>query len=95
MITCGRCGEPVGIGGYGSHFRIYDMYACDGQKMAIRTDLCDDCQRQLKEWLITGGYLENKSTPLPVRTMTRTLIDLRSKLDQLINSLNDKSEKEE
>ena len=92
MITCGRCGKEAGIGGYGNNFRIFETFNCDGQKLGRRTDLCDDCQKQLVSWLNNGGYIENRQDPLPVRSTTMEIVKLRNKLDMVIDKLLEEKE---
>lgn len=90
MITCGRCGEPAGIGGYGNSFRIFERFARDGQKMGIRVDLCDKCQKELVVWLNEGGYAKNHGVALPVRSTVSEIVELRNKLNVLIDKLDTK-----
>ena len=95
MITCGRCGKPAGIGGYGNNFRIFERFTQDNQKMAIKTDLCDVCQHQLIAWLNEGGYREHKEVALPIRNTTAEIVNLRNKLNTLIDKLESDEVKKE
>lgn len=89
MVTCGRCGEPVRIGGFGGSFRIFERFTCDGQKMSICSDLCDKCQRELIVWLTEGGYTENHDPALPVKNPTEEILKLHGIINKLTNEMND------
>lgn len=89
MITCGRCGEPAGIGGFGSNFRIFERFTRDGQKMAIGTDLCNKCQKELVVWLNEGGYKKNHDQALPVRNTENEILKLRDTINRLAGEMND------
>ena len=89
MITCGRCGEPVRVGLFGSSFRIFERFTRDGQKMAIATDLCDKCQRDLIVWLKEGGYDKNHDVELPVKNPADEIHKLRGIVNRLTDEMND------
>lgn len=89
MIKCGRCGEPAGVGGFGNSFRIFEMFTRGGQKMIIRTDLCDKCQMQLKTWLHDGGYAEHHVSALPVKNPADEILKLHGIINRLTNEMND------
>ena len=95
MITCGRCGEPAGIGGFGGSFRIFERFTRDGQKMSICSDLCDKCQKELVVWLTEGGYTKNHGPELPVRSTVAEIVELRNKLNALIDKLDSKEQEEQ
>lgn len=88
MITCGRCGEPAGVGGFGNSFHIFERFTRDGQKMGIRADLCDKCQKELVVWLNEGGYAKNHSVALPVKNPSDKILKLRSIMNRLIDEMN-------
>ena len=87
MITCGRCGVPASVGGYGNSFHIFEKFRKDGQKYGIKTELCDECQRDLVGWLNSGGYREHQSEALPIRSTAMEVVDLRNRLNSLIDKL--------
>ena len=90
MITCGRCGKPAPIITYGSNFYIFEKFKQEGQKMAIRTELCSKCLKELEIWLFNGGYNEHKGNALPVRSTTAEIVKLRNRLNTLIDKLDTK-----
>ena len=87
MITCGRCGEPAGVGGFGNSFRIFERFARDGQKMGISIDLCDKCQRELVSWLKEGGYDKNHGVALPVKNPAEEIHKLRGTINKLVSEM--------
>ena len=89
MITCGRCGEPAGVGGFGNSFRIFERFTRDGQKMSICTDLCDKCQKELIVWLNEGGYAKNHGIALPVMNPSDVILKLRGTMNKLVCEMND------
>lgn len=90
MITCGRCDEPAPIIAYGSNFYIFEKFKQDGQKMAIKTELCNDCHKELELWLFNGGYRDHKGPAFPVRSTVVEIVELRNKLNVLIDKLDTK-----
>lgn len=89
MITCGRCGEPAGVGGFGNSFRIFERFARDSQKMSICVDLCDKCQKELVVWLNEGGYAKNHGVALPVKNPSDEILKLHGIVNRLTDEMND------
>ena len=89
MITCGRCGEPAGVGGFGNSFRIFERFIRDGQKMGVCVDLCDRCQKELVVWLNEGGYAKNHDPALPVKNPADAIHKLHGIINRLTDEMND------
>ena len=87
MITCGRCGKPAPIIAYGSNFYIFEKFKQDGQKMAIKTELCNDCRKELELWLFFFFFEEHKGNALPLSSTVMEIVLLRNRLNTLIDEL--------
>jgi hypothetical protein len=83
VIKCGRCGQPVSIHPGGKTFRIIEQFKEKDETFGIRSELCDECRRQLIEWLTEGGYNNNKGPALPVRSAVSDILYLKRKLNEI------------